>query len=283
MPPVRPRHEQAPDVMACRTLGELVRHPDARAEHAAAWIARDAHPQLVPSQVLAGLDQLAVDFEAEEADDLDPHEQATALVHHVSLRLGFHGNPREYYDPENSYLDSVLRRRQGIPITLAVVYLALGDRVGIPVQPIGFPGHFLVRVGEPEGVYVDPFEGRILARADLELLLSRALGPSSALTAEHLATVDVAQLAQRMLLNLKRIHDARRDHARAFLVTERLVELGTSPELRRDRGLLALKLGANQVASMDLAHYLLKRPNAKDAKEVRSALSKSRKGASITN
>ena len=271
------------DVLASRTLGELVRRPDARAEHAAIWIARDAHPKLVPSQVLASLDALAVDFEVEQADDLDAHEQATALAHHIGTQLGFRGNPREYYDPENSYLDSVLARKQGIPIALAVVYVAVGERVNIPVTPIGFPGHFLVRVGEHDGVYVDPFESRILGRPELESLLSRALGPSSVLTADHLTQVDVAQLAQRMLLNLKRIHDARRDHARAFLVTERLVELAASPELRRDRGLLALKLGAHQVASMDLAHYLLKRPNAKDAKEIRTALSKSRKGTSLTN
>jgi regulator of sirC expression with transglutaminase-like and TPR domain len=271
------------DIMGARTLGELVRRLDARVEHAAIWIARDAHPQLMPAQVTAGLDALASDFEAEQLDELDAHEQATALVHHVALKHGFRGNPRDYYDPENSYLDSVLKRKQGIPITLAVVYVALGERINIPIVPIGFPGHFLVRVGADDGVYVDPFEGRILAHPDLELLLSRALGPSSVLTSEHLTRVDVSQLAQRMLLNLKRIHEGRRDHARAFLVTERLVELATTPELRRDRGLLALKLGAHQVASMDLAHYLLKRPNAKDAKEVRSALTRSRKSTSLTN
>jgi regulator of sirC expression with transglutaminase-like and TPR domain len=271
------------DLLGCRTLGELVRRPDARPEHAAVWIARDAHPQLAPQHVLSQLDVLAEDFEGEHAEDLDAHEQAAALIHHVRIKLGFRGNPRDYYDPENSYLDSVLRRRQGIPIALAVVFEAVGTRVNIPVAPVGFPGHFLVRVGEGEGVYVDPFEGRVLAQADLESLLTRALGPQTVLTPEHLAEVDVSQLAQRMLLNLKRIHDSRRDHARAFLVTERLVELATSPELRRDRGLLALKLGAHQVASMDLAHYLLKRPNAKDAKEIRTALTRSRKTPSLTN
>lgn len=276
------------DILASRTLGDLVRRPGVRAEHAAIWIARDAHPNLVPSHVAISLDALAADFAVEHLEQLDAHEQATALIHHVSLQLGFHGNPREYYDPENSYLDSVLARRQGIPIALAVVYIAVGERVHIPVAPVGFPGHFLVRVGGAGesgggGVYVDPFEGRILSPSDLELLLSRALGPASKLAPEHLAPVDVSQLAQRMLLNLKRIHDARRDHARAFLVTERLVELAASPELRRDRGLLALKLGGRQVASMDLAHYLLKRPNAKDAKEIRSALTRSRKGTSLTN
>lgn len=270
-------------ILSARTLGELVRRHDVRAEHAAAWIARDAHPQLSLTQLSAELDLLASDFEVEQPRALDAHEQATALVHHLALRHGFQGNAREYYDPENSYLDSVLKRKQGIPIALAVVYIAVGERVNVPVAPVGFPGHFLVRVGEPNGVYVDPFEPRILARADLELLLARALGPSSVLTAEHLQDVDVLSLAQRMLTNLKRMHESRRDHARAFLATERLVELASSPELRRDRGLLALKLGAHQVASMDLAHYLLKRPNAKDAKEIRNALGKSRKGAVITN
>jgi regulator of sirC expression with transglutaminase-like and TPR domain len=271
------------DMLASRTLGELVRHPNVRAEHAAIWIARDAHPNLVPSQVVASLDALVEEFHVEQLEQLDAHEQATSLIHHVSMRLGFHGNPREYYDPENSYLDSVVARKQGIPIALAVVYLAIAERVNVPAAPVGFPGHFLVHVGEGEGVYVDPFEGRILSNTDLELLLSRALGPNSKLTPEHLAHVDVSQLAQRMLLNLKRIHDARRDYARAFLVTERLVELAASPELRRDRGLLALKLGAHQVASMDLAHYLLKRPNAKDAKEIRAALATSRKSTALTN
>jgi regulator of sirC expression with transglutaminase-like and TPR domain len=271
------------DILSARNLGELVRRPDARAEHAAIWIARDAHPQLVPRQVSAQLDALVADFEVEHVEQLDAHEQATALVHHLGMQHGFRGNPREYYDPENSYLDRVLERKQGIPIALAVIYVATGERINIPVSPVGFPGHFLVRVGDDDGVYVDPLEGRILARADLESLLSRALGPSSVLTPEHLASVDVTQLAQRMLLNLKRIHDARRDYARSFLVTERLVELAATPELRRDRGLLAQKLGANQVASTDLAHYLLKRPNAKDAKEIRAALSKSRKSPSITN
>lgn len=270
-------------ILGCRTLGELVRRPDARAEHAAIWIARDAHPQLVPQQLLGQLDQLAEGFEGEAQHELDAHEQAAALIHHVRFKLGFKGNARDYYDPENSYLDSVLRRRQGIPIALAVVHMAIGSRVNIPVAPVGFPGHFLVRVGEGEGVHVDPFEGRILAQADLEGLLARSLGPQAVLSSEHLASVDVSQLAQRMLLNLKRIHDSRRDHAHAFLVTERLVELATTPELRRDRGMLALKLGAHQVASMDLAHYLLKRPNAKDAKDVRSALAQSRKSTVLTN
>src|SRR5689334_20847593 len=91
-----------------RTLGELVRREDARVEHAALWIARDAHPQLVPAQVTDALDTLAESFDLEEPEEVDAHEQATALCHHIATRHAFTGNRKEYQDPENSYLDSVL-------------------------------------------------------------------------------------------------------------------------------------------------------------------------------
>jgi regulator of sirC expression with transglutaminase-like and TPR domain len=223
-------------------------------------------------------------------------------VHHLAMRHGFAGNNQNYYEAENSYLDSVLRRRLGIPISLAVVYLAVARRVAISAQPVGFPGHFLVRVGPADAlddaslpgtrnparapgseVYVDPFEGRTLTPADLLLLLGRALGPDSQMKPEYLAPASAAQVAQRMLLNLKRVHETQHDYARALLVCDRLVELAPSAELRRDRGLCALKLGANKVAVADLAHYLLKRPTAADAKEIRAALARSRKSSAPLN
>jgi regulator of sirC expression with transglutaminase-like and TPR domain len=86
-----------------------------------------------------------------------------------------------------------------------------------------------------------------------------------------------------MLMNLKRVHETQHDHGRALLVCDRLVELAPSAELRRDRGLCALKLGANKAAVADLAHYLLKRPNAADAKEIRAALARSRKSTARPN
>jgi len=271
------------DFFSCRNLGELVKQRGVQVDHVAIWIARDAHPQLSPHHVVAELDALAADFKVEGFESLDAHEQAAALVHHLAIQHRFQGNRQSYEEAENSYLDSVLRRRVGIPISLSVVYMAVARRLGVPVLPIGFPGHFLVRVGAPDGVLVDPFDGRILAQEELGPLLARGTGAPSPLKPEYLAPIGVAEVAQRMLLNLKRIHDARRDLSRALLVTDRLVELTGSPELRRDRGLLALRLGANQAASSDLAHYLLKRPNASDAADVRSALAKSRKTAPVVN
>ncbi len=236
--------------------------------------------------MVSQLDVLASDFAPEEPARLSAPEQAAALTAHLSAKLGFEGNRKLYDDPENSYLDSVLQRRTGIPISLAVVYMAVARRVGIPTLPVAFPGHFLIRVGAPSGVLVDPFEGRLLSTSepdDVSALLTRVAGPSAVLRPEHLAPVGVSEVAQRMLLNLKRLHDAQRNYAQGLVVTDRLVELTGSPELRRDRGMLALKLGATQVAASDLAHYLLKRPNASDAAEIRSALARSRKDVPRAN
>lgn len=271
------------DVFECRSLSEMLRHPLSHEEHAALFVARDAHGTLRPRDVLTQLDALAEDFEVKTPEELDPNEQAAALVHHVAIRHGFGGSDKSYHDPESSYLDSVLRRKQGIPISLAVVYLAVARRVDIPAYGVGFPGHFLVRIGDVGAVYLDPLEGRVLTPPDLTALLGRFFGPGSEMKDEYLAPVSAFQLAQRMLLNLKRLHETQRDYARAMLACDRLVELAPTPELRRDRGLCALKLGSNKVAGADLAHYLLKRPNAKDVKEVRAALAKSRKSNAPLN
>jgi regulator of sirC expression with transglutaminase-like and TPR domain len=126
-------------------------------------------------------------------------------------------------------------------------------------------------------VLVDPFAGCLVHERELPQLLARVVSPGRAMRPEYLSPLDVRQFAQRMLLNLKLLYHARQEHGRAFLVTERLLELAPSPELRRDRGLYALQLGAYRAAAADLAHYLLKRPAARDAQTVRSALSKSRK------
>jgi regulator of sirC expression with transglutaminase-like and TPR domain len=271
------------DVFQSRSLAELLRHPLAHEEHAAIWIARDAHGTLQPREVLQQLDALAEDFEAEDLRDLDANEQATALIHHIALRNGFSGNDGNYYDAENSYIDSVLRRKHGIPISLAVVYLALARRVDVRAYPVGFPGHFLVRVGDHAPAYVDPFEGKVLHTPELTALAGRALGPETTLKPEYLAPISISLVAQRMLHNLKRLHEGQKDYARALLVCDRLIELSPTPELRRDRGLSALRLGSNRVATTDLAHYLLKRPNAKDVKDVRAALAQSRKSEAPLN
>ena len=275
----------AADPFSCASIGALVRHPAARVEHVAAWIARDAHPRLVPGRITEHLDNIADHPELDAPLAGDAHEQAALLVHHLAIRLHFSGNSENYHDPENSYLDSVLRRRKGIPISLAAIYIALAERLGISASPIGFPGNLLVRIGdgETDGVLVDPFAGCIVHERDLPDILKRTAGSEKTVKPEHLRPLNLSQFAQRMLMNLKLLHHAHRDYGQAYLVTDRLVELTASPELRRDRGLYALQLDAHRTAARDLAHYLLKRPTARDAKTVRQALQRSRNSAPHPN
>lgn len=238
------------------SLIEAVREETVSPEAAALLIARDARPSLDVAGQLARLDELAEPLAGLGSDTRDPRDQAAALAAHLHGTLGFHGNETAYYDARNSYLDEVLRRRTGIPISLAVVYAAVGRRVGVAVDGVGFPGHFLARVGGPEGVLVDPFhQGESLERPALRRLARRVLG-NRPLRPEHTAPVSLRPLIVRMLLNLKRVHENDRDHARALVVTDRLVDLTDAPVFRRDRGLHALALGAHAQASEDLQAYL---------------------------
>jgi regulator of sirC expression with transglutaminase-like and TPR domain len=257
---------------------ELLDDPDPPVERAALLIARDAYPQLDLSAEKLRLDLLAAPLAAGIASAHTPTLQANALAAHLYDELGFHGNEGDYHDPRNSYLNDVVARRIGLPITLAVLLCAVGRRVGVQVDGIGFPGHFLARVGGERGVYVDPFRGgRILdERAQSELARS-VLGEGRPLSAEHLAPSSTLAIAVRMLLNLKHAHERRGDHAAALVVTDRLVDLGGSAEHRRDRGKHALALGAHRAAASDLERYLAERPAARDAAEVHALLAQAKR------
>lgn len=224
-------------------------------EMAALLLAKDDRPTLdLPAQ-LAKLDELAAPLG--QLGDEDPRAQAAELAAHLHESCGFGGNEDEYYDARNSYLDEVLRRRTGIPITLSLVYMAVGRRAGVRVDGVGFPGHFLARVGGDDGVLIDPFfGGRLVAPGMLERLAERVLGSARRMRPEHLAAVGLRPFVVRMLLNLKNVHESQGDRARALVVCDRLVDLAEAPVFRRDRGLHALALGAHAQARDDLEAYL---------------------------
>jgi len=198
--------------------------------------------------------------------------RAQVLLEHVYDELGFRGDDSNYHDPRNSYLPQVIERRLGIPITLTCVLIAVGRRADLSVEGIGFPGHFLARVGT---ALIDPFEGTVLDQRALSRLARRTLGTEH-FQAEHLAAADTRSMLVRMLLNLKHAHERRSDHAQALVVADRLVDLTASIVHRRDRGLHALALGAHQSAAADLEAYLAEIPNPPDGAEVRRALARAR-------
>ncbi|MFO0629688.1 MAG: transglutaminase-like domain-containing protein [Polyangiales bacterium] len=247
--------------------------PEPRVELAALAIADEGRAPRDPATALDALDALGDALRAEAAPDAPLEAQAAAITAVLYDREGFRGNEADYQDPVNSDLYAVLARRTGIPITLAVVLIAVGRRAGLAVEGVSFPGHFLVRLGGSQGRYLDPFHrADVMDLPALQRLLRQVRGPDAALLPEHLAPVGARAIAARMLVNLKNTWERRREHARALLLCDRLVELTDAPEFVRDRGQHALALGAHAAARDDLTRYLTARPDAPDAEGVRRAL-----------
>ena len=155
------------------------------------------------------------------------------LVHHVHEE-GFTGDREEYYDPRNSYLDQVVHRRRGIPITLSVLTIELGRRIGVPIVGVGMPGHFLVRDFADRNAFADPFSGTMLDR-DGCVRLFAAVQPEMAFDEEFLVPVGPLAIVTRMLANLKAIHLARRDRESLIWVLQlRIAVPGVPADERRE-------------------------------------------------
>lgn len=246
---------------------------------AAALVARDVYGGLDVWKVLSRLDELAAPLLDAGLTEMPAEAQARALGRHLYERHGFAGNDKDYYDPQNSLLPDVLRRRLGIPISLALVYCEVAKRVGVPARGVGFPGHFLVRIERAtptheNAVFVDPFSnGRILDRSALSSLLSRGTGKRSTLRPEHLEPATPRSTLLRMLSNLKAVYVTRGEIGRALLLADRVLSVipESAPALR-DRGLLAAKGGARAMAQSDLARFLERSPKGEEADVVRKQL-----------
>lgn len=246
----------------------------------ATLIARDVHPDADPLAVRAELDALAEPLGAEGLEAAPCGEQAARLCELVHGSHGFSGNTAEYYDPRNSLVTDVLARRTGIPITLALVYTEIARRVGVRARGVGFPGHFLVRVDDAldhpvPGAVLDPFAGRVLDGRDLLDLARRVVGDAP-LDPTLLAPATSRAILVRMLANLKSIHLERGDLARAHLAITRVTQLlpRSAPALR-ERGELALKLGARASALEDLERVVAladHTPDGERAKELLGSL-----------
>ena len=239
-------------------------------------IARLGTPDLAVDRCLGTLDELAADARPHVPVGVPAGEAGAALAAHLFQAQGFRGNTDDYYDPRNSFLDQVLARRVGIPITLTVVLIEVAARLGIPVEGVGFPGHFLARIAAPEGdVLLDPFHcGR---RLDAAALLDRyrALGHANAraVPPSALATTDGPGILARMLRNLLRINLERDAHRDALETIELLLVL--APESADDirlRGLLYAEIECFGAARDDLRRYLTLVPQAPDAERIRARL-----------
>ena len=241
---------------------------------AALLIAAEEYPRLDVGLYIERLDSLG-DLARERATSArDASDIITALNATLFERVGFHGNREHYYDPRNSFLNEVIDRRTGIPITLTVVYIEVARRIGFPVKGVGLPFHFIAKHEAPSGeILIDPFnEGRILGVAGCAELVSEMSGGKLDLQREHLAPVTTRQILSRMLANLLGIYSVS-DHARALAAVDRILLISPdSPSHVRDRGLLLARAGDRSGAIAELERYLELLPDAADAESVRGRI-----------
>jgi regulator of sirC expression with transglutaminase-like and TPR domain len=258
---------------------ELARTPDSQIDltRAALAVARIEHPELDVDEEAARLDRLATRSGA--AASRGPQAALDQLVDFLFHQEGFRGNDKEYYDPRNSCLNDVLDRRLGIPITLSVLTMETGRRVGVEVEGVGLPGHFIVgaRVGGRR-VFLDPFNGgAVLTPERAEEVAARAVGRPVKLEEAHWAPCSKHQIVVRMLRNLKGIYAKREDWERALGVVDRLLVLDSDSGVhRRDRGTVLVRMGRLHEGAREWERYLTTFPGAPDAEGFRDELRKVR-------
>ena len=239
---------------------------------AAASLAQDEYPELDVQQVLGEVDQLLARLKRRIAPDAAPLQCLRVLNQFFFRDLGFGGNVNDYYDPDNSYLNAVLRTRRGIPISLAVLWMELAQGLGLSARGVGFPGHFMVKVNLPKGqVVIDPFSGQSLSREELSERLepyqrrSGLVEDFEAPIGLYLQATPPRDMIARMLRNLKEIHKTQQDWQRLIAVQDRLIIL--LPQAwgeYRDRGLAHASLGNAAQAVLDLENYLVHAEEAFD-------------------
>jgi regulator of sirC expression with transglutaminase-like and TPR domain len=240
---------------------------------AALAIARIEYPNLDPAPYLARLDEIAQQIQTRMRKSPTARESMTLLNRVLFDEAGLRGNREDFYDPRNSFLNDVLDRKLGIPITLSVVYMEVARRVGFPVAGVGMPGHFLLKhydviAGE---IFIDAFNrGTILSPTDCQQRLEEVYGGPVDMRAEYLQPVTHREILTRMLNNLRQIYLTQQDGSRGLAVLDLLLAIPPgSPDLLRERAWLRLNLDQYIGAAQDLGKYLKLAPEAADAAAVR--------------
>ena len=242
---------------------------------AALTIALIDYPNLDIPDYLDRMDRLAMEVTGRSGPEADIYRSIAAVNYVLFRQYGFHGNRDDYFDPKNSFLNEVIERKTGIPITLSVLYMEVAQRVGFMLDGVGFPGHFLVKcVGDGEEIVIDPFNGgEIKSREDIDKMLFDLYGGKVVFHSAFLAPSTKKDILKRMLTNLKAIYINRNDLVRSLSALDRLVILDpTSAVDTRDRGVVYLRLECYAQARDDFETYLRLRPDAEDAVLVREQL-----------
>ena len=252
---------------------------------AAASLAQDEYPDLDVQQVLGEVDQMLARLKRRIPPDAAPMHRLRLLNQFFFTTLGFGGNVNNYYNPENSFINVLLRARRGIPITLAVLWLELAQGLGLSAQGVGFPGHFMMKISLPRGqVVMDPMDGKSLSREQLAerlepfrrrsgLDVSSGLDDDDAPLGLYLQASPSRDIIARMLRNLKEIYKVQHDWPRLLAVQERLIVLLPQAWSEyRDRGMVHSELGHAREAVADLETYVAHASHGPDMRAVMEQL-----------
>lgn len=255
----------------------MVQRPDPAIELArtALLVAAECDPNVDVERQVGILDEWAAELTARIDPAWNNLQKLARLRAFVFEELGFRGDRLDYYSPSNSLLHEVIERRRGIPLTLAIVMMELGWRIGIPFEGVGFPGHFLVRLtGEPSDLLLDPYKrGMSVHEEDCRKMLSDATGGRLSFEQRLLASVTKREMIVRLLNNLKGAYLRRGDDTLALAAVDRLLVLDPEDlDEVRDRGLLKFRLGQWGAAIDDLVAYLEGTPEAADREAIEGHL-----------
>ncbi len=262
------REMSAPAHTARHQLRAELAKPDDEIDlaRAALLVAMEEYPQLPVERYLGRLDLLALEVKDRLDGETAPPLVLESLVDHLGRVRGFAGNREAYYDPRNSFLNDVLDRKLGIPLTLGIVTLEVGWRLGLPLVGVNFPGHFLVRYqGEAVPMLLDPFYGSVSFQEDAQGLLDRVYGGAVPMQPRFLREASRRDMLVRLLTNLKAIYLKVNQLPRALAAIERILML--RPTLKgavRDRGMVLAKMGRHEDALEHLEAYLATSPEADD-------------------
>jgi regulator of sirC expression with transglutaminase-like and TPR domain len=267
----------------------LVSREDDRIDlvRAALTIARTEYPELDMRRYILQIEALACRVRARVRNLGDPAETIPVLNEVLFQEEGFRGNREDYYDPRNSFLNEVLDRRLGIPITLALVYMEVARRSRLRLLGVGMPGHFLLKHYDPEGheTLIDVFnQGSILSAADCQQRLDEIYSGQMTLHSEFLMPVSRRQMLTRMLNNLKTIYLSARNFRKALPVIDLVLAIyPRSPEDVKNRAVLRYNMGQMRGAVDDFELYLRMSPEASDADEIRATALSLRRGMASMN
>lgn len=249
--------------------------------------ARSEYPELDIEEYVGRVAALADRVRQQVGDRLEAGAVLAALNRVLYEEEGFEGNREDYYDPRNSYLNDVLDRKTGIPITLSVVYMEVARCVGLVVFGVGMPGHFLLKHYDIDGqqMFIDPFHsGRQLTAAECQVRMEEVYQGQLQLQPEFTNTVGKRQMLTRMLNNLRSVYISSRNFKKALRIVDFILAIHPgSPEDLRQRALLRYNEGMLRLAAEDLDEYVKMAPEASDADEMRQTAFSIRRTIAMMN